>query len=103
MSDFQVVEMDLVLELIRARISAATRVPLPVFELTQVFHYGQEVFEWLKAYRQPDGGVAMFRPDRNAARMVRSCEPLRFLRTETAWHTAPFDSKYLSMSTVSAR
>jgi hypothetical protein len=38
-TDFQVVEMDLILELLRARISAATRVPLPVFELTQVFHY----------------------------------------------------------------
>lgn len=37
--DFRVLEMDLVLEVLRARISAAVRVPLPVFELTQVFHY----------------------------------------------------------------
>jgi hypothetical protein len=43
-ADFQVHEMGLVLEVIRARISAATRIPLPVFELTQVLHYsvGQE-------------------------------------------------------------
>jgi prolyl 4-hydroxylase len=36
--------MDLVIEMIRARISAATRLPLPLFEPTQVLHYapGQE-------------------------------------------------------------
>ena len=50
--------------------------PLTVDPASVVLHYGQEVFEGLKAYRQPDGGVAMFRPDRNAARMVRSCERL---------------------------
>jgi branched-chain amino acid aminotransferase len=27
-----------------------------------VLHYGQAIFEGLKAYRQPDGGVAVFRP-----------------------------------------
>jgi len=41
-----------------------------------VLHYGQTVFEGLKAYRQPDGGVALFRPERNAARMTRSCARL---------------------------
>ena len=30
-------------------------------------HYGQEIFEGLKAYRQPDGSIATFRPDANAA------------------------------------
>ena len=41
---FRVIELDVVMELIRARISAATRVPLPLFEPTQVFQYsvGQE-------------------------------------------------------------
>lgn len=41
---FYVVDMDLVLEMIRSRISAATRVPVPLFEPTQVLHYsvGQE-------------------------------------------------------------
>ena len=29
-------------------------------------HYGQEIFEGLKAYRQPDGSIASFRPDANA-------------------------------------
>jgi branched-chain amino acid aminotransferase len=50
--------------------------PITLDPASVVLHYGQEVFEGLKAYRQPDGGVAMFRPERNAARMVRSCERL---------------------------
>lgn len=37
-----------------------------------VLHYGQAIFEGLKAFRQPDGGVALFRPDQNAARLNRS-------------------------------
>ncbi|HXT91790.1 MAG TPA: branched-chain amino acid aminotransferase [Trebonia sp.] len=35
---------------------------------TQVFHYGQELFEGLKAYRQDSGSIVMFRPQANAAR-----------------------------------
>ncbi len=34
-----------------------------------VFHYAQECFEGLKAYRCPDGSVQLFRPDKNAERM----------------------------------
>jgi prolyl 4-hydroxylase len=43
-TDFQLPDMDLVIEIIRARISAATHIPVPVFEPTQVLHYsvGQE-------------------------------------------------------------
>jgi branched-chain amino acid aminotransferase len=37
-----------------------------------VLHYGQAIFEGMKAYRQPDGSVALFRPDANAARFHRS-------------------------------
>lgn len=32
-------------------------------------HYGQSIFEALKAYAHADGGVALFRPSANAARM----------------------------------
>jgi branched-chain amino acid aminotransferase len=39
---------------------------------TMVFHYAQEFFEGLKAYRQDSGAIAMFRPDANAARFNRS-------------------------------
>jgi branched-chain amino acid aminotransferase len=39
---------------------------------TMVFHYAQEFFEGLKAYRQENGSITMFRPDANAARFNRS-------------------------------
>jgi branched-chain amino acid aminotransferase len=41
-----------------------------------VFHYGQEIFEGLKAYRQADGSIASFRPDANARRFARSARRL---------------------------
>ena len=39
---------------------------------TLVFHYSQEIFEGLKAYRLPEGGAALFRPDANARRFHNS-------------------------------
>ena len=39
-----------------------------------VLHYGQEIFEGMKAYRRADDSVWLFRPDRNAARFVTSAE-----------------------------
>ena len=39
---------------------------------TSVLHYAQAVFEGLKAFRQKEGGVAVFRPDAHAARFRRS-------------------------------
>jgi branched-chain amino acid aminotransferase len=41
-----------------------------------VLHYGQEIFEGLKAYRQPDGSIASFRPWANAARFRSSARRL---------------------------
>ena len=35
-----------------------------------MFHYAQELFEGLKAYRQQSGSVVMFRPQANAARFT---------------------------------
>lgn len=37
-----------------------------------VLHYGQEIFEGLKAYRHADRSVWLFRPERNAARLQTS-------------------------------
>jgi branched-chain amino acid aminotransferase len=48
--------------------------PLPMDPASQVFHYAQELFEGLKAYRQADGTIATFRPYANAARMNRSAK-----------------------------
>lgn len=46
--------------------------PLSMDPATMVFHYGQAIFEGLKAYRQADGSIATFRVDANAARFRRS-------------------------------
>ena len=46
--------------------------PLVLDPSSMVLHYGQEIFEGLKAYRQPDGSVASFRPDQNAQRFRNS-------------------------------
>jgi branched-chain amino acid aminotransferase len=50
--------------------------PLTLDPATTVLHYGQEIFEGLKAYRQPDGTIATFRADANAARFARSARRL---------------------------
>ena len=38
-----------------------------------VLHYGNEVFEGLKAYRSPEGKILLFRPWDNVDRLIRSC------------------------------
>lgn len=47
--------------------------PLVLEPCAQVFHYGQQVFEGLKAYRLVDGRPCLFRPYANALRFERSC------------------------------
>jgi branched-chain amino acid aminotransferase len=50
--------------------------PLTLDPATSALHYGQEIFEGLKAYRQVNGSIAAFRPDANAARFARSAQRL---------------------------
>ena len=50
--------------------------PLSLDPATAVLHYAQEIFEGMKAYRHDDGSVWTFRPEENAARMVRSARRL---------------------------
>lgn len=44
-----------------------------------VLHYGQAIFEGMKAFRQQDGGIALFRPEANISRLnvsaSRMCMP----------------------------
>lgn len=40
-------------------------------------HYGQEVFEGMKAYRRKDGNIQVFRWDENAKRMKNSAEGIK--------------------------
>ncbi|MFQ9976524.1 MAG: branched chain amino acid aminotransferase, partial [Butyricicoccus sp.] len=53
--------------------------PLELDPAAMVFHYAMESFEGLKAYRTPDGSIQLFRPDKNAQRMIntnhRMCLP----------------------------
>lgn len=41
---------------------------------TLVFHYGQAIFEGMKAYRHANGKITLFRPQENIARMNRSAK-----------------------------
>ncbi len=50
--------------------------PIQIDPAAMVLHYGQAIFEGLKAYRQADGSISSFRVDANAARMNRSAERL---------------------------
>jgi branched-chain amino acid aminotransferase len=50
--------------------------PLTLDPCALVLHYAQQVFEGLKAYRRADGGVQLFRPRDNMARMNRSARRL---------------------------
>ena len=43
--------------------------PLSLSPAAKVFHYGLEIFEGHKAYRQPGGEVALFRAEDNARRL----------------------------------
>lgn len=50
--------------------------PLSLDPAAMVFHYGQTVFEGLKAYLGKDGEVHLFRPERNFMRLNRSNDRL---------------------------
>ena len=52
--------------------------PLTLDPATAVLHYAQETFEGMKAYRHDDDSIWTFRPEENAARMVRSSKRLAF-------------------------
>ena len=43
--------------------------PISLEPAAMCLHYGQEVFEGMKAYRAPDGRVLLFRPEKNFERM----------------------------------
>ncbi len=85
--------------------------PIELSPAAMVFHYGQAVFEGLKAYMTEDGDVQLFRPDRNFKRLnasnERLCIPaideelalnalMELLRVDREWvPTAPGTSLYI--------
>lgn len=50
--------------------------PIKLDPASLVFHYAQEVFEGLKAYKSSDNKILLFRPEMNAKRFQSSCERL---------------------------
>jgi len=78
--------------------------PLALSPATSALHYGQSIFEGLKAFRQINGQSVVFRPEDNHKRMNRSAERLcmpaigkeffmdglmELLRTDEAWIPRP--------------
>jgi branched-chain amino acid aminotransferase len=57
-----------------AKVSA--REPISLDPAAAVLHYGQEIFEGLKAYTRGDGSIALFRPEQNARRFQASAARL---------------------------
>ncbi|HAF60060.1 MAG TPA: branched chain amino acid aminotransferase [Clostridiales bacterium UBA9856] len=48
--------------------------PISLYPASAVFHYAQEMFEGMKAYRSADGRALLFRPEMNEKRAAISCE-----------------------------
>lgn len=46
--------------------------PIPMSPAISALHYGQAIFEGLKAYRQPDGKISVFRANKNFERFNKS-------------------------------
>ncbi|KYG91525.1 branched chain amino acid aminotransferase [[Bacillus] sp. KCTC 13219] len=50
--------------------------PISLDPSAMIFHYGQSVFEGMKAYKTADGDIQLFRPERNFKRLNASNERL---------------------------
>jgi branched-chain amino acid aminotransferase len=48
--------------------------PIPMSPAISALHYGQAIFEGMKAYRLKDGSVSIFRAEKNFARFNKSAE-----------------------------
>ena len=51
-----------------------------------VLHYGQEIFEGMKAYRRADGGINLFRPEMNIKRFNQSADRMVMPQVDEALH-----------------
>ena len=48
--------------------------PIPMSPAISALHYGQAIFEGMKAYRQASGKISVFRPEKNFERFNKSAE-----------------------------
>jgi len=69
-----------------------------------VFHYSQEIFEGLKAYRRSDGGINLFRPEENVKRFNRSAKRMVMPEVDEKLHLEAIKSLvYLDQDWVPAQ
>ncbi len=73
--------------------------PITLDPAAAVFHYGQEIFEGLKAYRRPDGGINLFRPEENVRRFNRSAERMMMPTVDEQMHLEAL-SKLVSLDGI---
>src|SRR5690606_17478919 len=50
--------------------------PISMHPAMSAIHYGQSIFEGMKAYKRSNGEIVLFRPELNAKRFMESCERL---------------------------
>jgi branched-chain amino acid aminotransferase len=60
--------------------------PFMLDPATVVLHYGQEIFEGLKAYRRPDGDINLFRAWENTLRFNRSAQRMAMAQVDPEDH-----------------
>ncbi|HIP49738.1 MAG TPA: branched-chain amino acid aminotransferase [Lutibacter sp.] len=65
--------------------------PILVEPSLKVFHYGQAVFEGMKAYKDNAGEVWMFRPDQNQVRINKSAKRLAIPEFPKEWFFEALD------------
>jgi branched-chain amino acid aminotransferase len=53
--------------------------PIAMSPAISALHYGQAIFEGMKAYRLPDGSVSVFRADKNFARFNKSAKRMAMI------------------------
>ena len=84
--------------------------PIMMDPSAAVLHYGQEIFEGIKAYRHQDGSIWTFRPEANAKRLQKSAHRMalpelpveifveslhKLLEVDGAWVPQPVNEKTL--------
>lgn len=58
---------------------------LTISPAAKVFHYGQAVFEGMKAYKDANGDVFLFRPEENFIRINKSCKRMAIPEFPKEW------------------
>lgn len=77
---------DLLFLTIKKPIKPVTDGPLAIEPSASVLHYAQTIFEGMKAYKDENGKVTLFRPDMNMKRMNTSASRLALPVTDTLEH-----------------